>query len=175
MTDVAPNVEAPNAANVPEEPKVRKVSSVKNLAFVLVTAGIIPFFICSLGIATHVVESVLLLKVLLVYTAVIVGHFSGVFTATALFQDYDHPTLSRWLIVYSLFLVVAATGLLFVTHTNAQLIGLIGLFLLMWLMDLLLVIKRIYPLWFFGLRTLATILIMGLLVLTKLTLIHHLY
>lgn len=166
----------PTNNNIPEKP----VSKVKNLAYIVATAAVIPFFICSLGIATNVKQSPFLIKILLGYSAVILSFLCGSHWGMAISQDSKFPKLSRSLIIESILLALATwVILLFVTVTKLQFFAFMGIFGLIWLIDLILSINRMIPFWFLGLRTLTLVLIIGLLTFTQFamhnlpTVLHH--
>lgn len=142
-------------------------SKIKNLTFILATIGVIPFFICALGIATHVNQSPLLLKIILVYSALLVTFLCGLHWGIAVIQDGKFPKSSRFLIVEGIILALAALAVfLFVQVVWIQLIIFAAILTFFWLIDLLISFKRIIPLWFLGVRTLVTVLVVGLLALT---------
>lgn len=155
------------ASNVTVVPR----SKIKNLAFIIATAGIIPFFICSLGIATHVKQSPFLLKILLAYSAIILSFSCGMHWGIAVSQDTKFPKLSRTLIIESIIIALCAwVILLFIPVTNLQLYTFIAAFGIIWIIDLLISFKRMIPLWFLGLRSYITVLIVGLLLFAVYTL-----
>lgn len=153
---------------VTSNPKTPKLpSQIKNLTFIIGTIGIIPFFICALGIATHVNQSPLLLKIILAYSAFIITFSSGIHWGIAVCQDTKFPKLSRLLIVDGIILTLIAIAIfLFINIPWVQLLSFIGIFLIIWVIDLSVSIKRLFPLWFLGVRTLITVLVVGFLVLT---------
>lgn len=154
--------------DVTSNPKTPKLpSKIKNLTFIIGTIGVIPFFICALGIATHINQSPLLLKIILAYSTFIITFSSGIHWGIAVCQDTKFPKLSRLLIIDGIILALVAIAIfLFINLPWAQLLSFIGIFLIIWLIDLSVSIKRLFPLWFLGVRTLITVLVVGLLVLT---------
>ncbi len=149
----------------PDAPK--SPSKIKNLTFVLATLGIVPFFICALGIATHVNQSPLLLKILLAYSALIITFLCGTHWGVAIIQDSRFPKSSSFLIIEGVTLALAALGVfLFIQDAKIQIAIFAGILTFFWIVDILISFKRIIPLWFLGVRTLVTILVVGLLALT---------
>lgn len=149
----------------PDAPK--SPSKIKNLTFVLATLGMVPFFICALGIATHVNQSPLLLKILLAYSALIISFLCGTHWGVAVIQDSRFPKSSSFLIIEGVILALAALGVfLFVQVVWIQIIIFAAILTFFWLIDLFISFKRIIPLWFLGVRTLVTVIVVGLLALT---------
>lgn len=141
-------------------------SKIKNLTFVLAAIGVIPLFVCSLGIATHVNESQLLLKILLAYTAMLVTFLCGLHWGVAICQDVKFPKLSRTLVIEGIIISFAALGVfLFVNSVWLQISIFSGMLVLIWFLDLIIGIKKLIPLWAIGLRTLITFLTVALLAL----------
>jgi hypothetical protein len=148
----------PNPSKIP--------SKIKNLTFILATVGVIPFFICALGIGTHVNQSPLLLKIVLAYSALLVTFLCGIHWGIAVIQDSKFPKSSRFLISEGIILAFAALGVfLFVQTPWIQIVIFAGIMIFFWIVDLLMSFKRIIPLWFLGVKTLVTILVVGLLAL----------
>lgn len=153
---------------IPDTPKVS--SKIKNLTFVIATIGVLPFFICTLGIATHITQTPLLLKITLAYSALLVTFLCGIHWGIAVSKDGKFPKLSRFLIIEGIILVLASLAIyLFVNVSSIQLFVFVGILTFIWLIDLLISFKRMIPLWFLGVRSLVTVLVVGLLIITKFT------
>ncbi len=152
------------SSNSSSSKPIKIPSKVKNLAFILAFIGVLPLFACSLGIATHVNQSPLLLKILLAYTALFVSFLCGLHWGVAICQDIKFPKLSRTLIIEGFIFALGVLGVyLFVKIIWLQICIFSGLLVLIWLFDLMIGIKKMIPLWAVGLRTLYTVIIVALL------------
>lgn len=150
------------------DPPPKIPSKIKNLAFVLLSLSMIPFYFCSLGIATHVNQSPLLLKIISAFGALMITFLCGLHWGIAVCQDSKYPKLSVFLIVEGVVLSFAALGIfIFVNVIWIQIYAFIGIFVFIWLVDLLTAIKHATPFWFYGLRSLTTLLVIGLLVIAN--------
>lgn len=163
------NLESQSSSDSSSQSKTSGVkipSKIKNLTFVLATLGVIPLFVCSIGFATHVNESQLLLKILLAYTAFLISFLCGLHWGVAICQDVKFPKLSRTLIIEGILLTFGSLGVyLFVNTVWLQISIFSGMLILIWFFELIIGIKKLIPLWAVGLRTLITVLTVGLLAL----------
>ena len=136
---------------------------VRRLAWVLAAAGAVPFAVATIALASpqsHI--RVPAIAGMVTYAAVILSFLGGIEWGVALHEPYPGATpaakdrLRATALVVSVLPSLAGWGVLWLPSPQWQLGAALGLFVLVWVADLMLSHQGLVPSWFVDLRTAIT-------------------
>ena len=134
-------------------------------AYLLTLAGAIPFIAAATVIVGGPAEYKLLaIQAMTTYSAVILSFLGGVQWGIGVSINADAPRSAQSLFVLSIIPALLAWTLLFVTQPNSRVLVAIFLFGFVWVVDALLCLQKLIPLWFFRLRCIVSAIVMSSLV-----------
>ncbi len=135
-------------------------------AWILTLSGALPFIAAAAGAFVLPLEHhARLLYAASTYAAIILSFLGGIQWGLAVALSEAAPRSARTLFMISVTISLAGWCLLFIEPASLRLACAAGLFVCVWAVDGLLRLQSLIPAWFFRLRGLATVLVVGALLI----------
>jgi hypothetical protein len=131
-------------------------------ARILTLAGALPFIGLSASLWLAPTEyHAKITTALITYAAIILSFLGGIQWGGAVALAETAPKSARTMWLLSIVPSLLAWLMLFVSGAGTQLLIAITLFTFVWIIDALLHVQKLIPLWFFRFRTLITAIVLG--------------
>lgn len=138
-------------------------------AWIMAVAGAVPFVAAAAVIvAGPAVHQPLAIQAMTTYAAVILSFLGGVHWGIGVSINADAPRSAQTLFVLAIVPALLAWALLFVTQPNSRIFVAIFLFGFVWVVDALLCLQKLIPLWFFRLRCIVSAIVVASLLMAAL-------